>query len=122
MYIRADGLVKDLKFVSTEDILATVFSVTPQCVCTPILSYDFFNYINTIPTHCNDIILRGIEAYFSHIIEKNFIEVVEDCSFDYEYGDICSTHHEDATIGYVRRTQEMEELACEGPWDDDYFW
>ena len=111
-----NGVVNSSNIVSNEEIIATIFKACPQIVFYPILKYDFFNYINTIPNHCNGTILQALESDFQHIINHYFIEVVEDASFDYEYGDICSTHHETASVGYVPRTSEFEALAIE-IWD-----
>lgn len=110
------GVVNSSNIVSDEEIIAKIFEICPQIVFYSILKYDFSNYINTIPQHCNNTILRALKSDFQHIIDHYFIEVVEDASFDYEYGDICSTHHELASVGYVPRNSEFEELAME-IWD-----
>lgn len=115
-------VVSPQEFVTDEEIIAKVFEVCPQVVFTSILKYDFFNYINTIPSHCNSTILEGIEANFQHIIDNYFIEVLEDASFDYEYGDICSTHHCVSSVGYVARTPKFEALAYDELYEcDDFF-
>lgn len=122
MYINnTKEVVKTSQLVSDEEILATIFDIAPQMVFTPLLNYDFFNYIATIPTHCNNIILQYFEnSEYRHIISHYFIEVCEDGSFDYEYGDICATHHCLTSVGYVRRTPQTEALAYED-YDDDYY-
>lgn len=120
MYINNDKCsVSTSDLVSDENIIALVFELQPQVVLSDLLSCDYFNYINDIPEYCNGTILDGIIYRFEHIIEKHFIEVLEDASFDYEYGDICSTHHEVALVGYVPRTPEFEAIAVE-PWEDYY--
>lgn len=107
--------------VSEETILATVYEIYPHIVFTQLLSYDFFNYISSIPEHCNGILLQAVESNFNHLITNNFIEVVGDASFDYDYGDISSTHHDTYQVGYVPRTPEFEAIATED-WDEEYFW
>lgn len=120
MYINNDKCpVNTSEFASSEEIIAVAFEIQPQLVFSELLACDYFGYINSIPEHCNNIILDGVIRRFEHIIENNFIEVLEDASFDYEYGDICSTHHEVALVGYVPRIPEFEELAVE-PWEDYY--
>ena len=111
-----NGIVNSTEIVYDEEIIATVFEIEPTVVFTPLLRYDYFNYINTIPERCNNIILNGIIHNFEHIINKYFIEVVEDASFDYEYGDICSTHNCVTGVGYVKRTPDTEAIAQE-EWD-----
>ena len=63
--------------------------------------------------YCNDAIVEylSLNPLFDNIFEKNFIEVYEDASFDYEYGSICSTHICYAHVGYTYRTKEIEELS-----------
>lgn len=119
MYINNNREAVDSHIVSNEDILKIIFEVCPQVVFSDILSRDFSNYIATIPEHCNSTILNGVATRFEHIINNNFIKVVEDGSFGYDYGDISTTHHQTVTIGYVPRTPEFEEMAIE-PWEDYY--
>lgn len=116
-------VVNPQNLVSDEEIISIVYTICPQVVFTNILKYDYSNYIDSIPEHCNNTILDGIMDNFSHIVNKHFIEVIEDASFDYEYGDICSTHHCTVTSGYVRRTPEFESVAIDDYEDiyDDYY-
>lgn len=116
-----DGVVNPQNLVSDEEMISLVYAICPQIVFTNILQHDYSNYIDSIPEHCNNIILDGIMDNFNHIIDKHFIEVIEDASFDYEYGDICSTHHCTVTSGYVHRTPEFEEIAIDDWWEDDYY-
>lgn len=119
MYINNERETVDSHIVSDEDILKTIFKFCPQVVFSDILSRDFSNYIATIPEHCNSTILRGVSKRFQHIIDNNFIKVIEDGSFGYDYGDISSTHHCTILVGYVPRTPEFEKIATE-PWEDYY--
>lgn len=113
-------VVKPQEFATEEEIISTVFEFCPQVVFSQILRYDFFNYINTIPERCNSTILQALEDTFGHIIKKHFIEVLEDTSFDYDYGDISSTHHCVSLVGYVPRNEKFEALA-EDWFDQDFF-
>lgn len=116
-------VVNPQNLVSDEEIISIVYAICPQVVFTNILRRDYSNYIDSVPEHCNNIILDGIMDNFSHIVNKHFIEVIEDASFDYEYGDICSVHHCTVTSGYVRRTPELESVAIDDYEDiyDDYY-
>lgn len=122
MFINNDNeVVKPQDLVSDEEMISIVYATCPQVIYTNILKHDYSNYIDSIPEHCNNIILDGIMDNFNHIIDKHFIEVIEDASFDYEYGDICATHHCTVTSGYVHRTPEFEAIAIDDWWEDDYY-
>ena len=123
MYINSEReSVNSQDFVTEKEMIQTICKIYPHIIFVDLLCCDYFNYIATIPEHYNDLILRGIERHFPHLIENNFIEVVEDGSFDYEYGDICSTHNCTVRVGYVPRTPEFEQIAIIHPWEDDDFY
>ena len=102
------------QLVSDEEIIKVVFEACPQIITLPLLKYDRYGLVEYANGHIREYLEYHKE--FSKIIEKNFIEVCEDGSFDYEYGDICSTHHCLYSVGYVKRTPEMEEQIIY-PWD-----
>ena len=104
----------EMQLVDECDVIKTVFEACPQIVTLPRLTSDFAGFLFSI----NSDILTTLECYepFNSIIQKNYIEVCEDGSFNYEYGDICGTHNCLCKIGYVPRTPENEELET-FPWD-----
>ena len=119
MYIRNKKNTQLPEFVSDCEIIAEVYSAYPHIVFLPNL-LDFDRFFST-----NMAIVQIFECYpqFQKIIDKNFIEVIESDTFDYEHFGFCGTHTDTYSLGYVRRTEETEAMACEGPWDDDYyFW
>lgn len=102
--------------VGDEEIIKAVFEVCPQIIALSKLLY-LVHYPKLYQYYNGDIVqLLECCREFKAIIDKNFIEVCEDGSFDYEYGDICGTHHCMTSVGYVKRTPEMEELITY-PWD-----
>lgn len=105
------------QLVSDEEIIKVIFEACPQIVALPLLKYDRYGFVEYANGHIREFLEYREE--FSGIIKKNFIEVCEDGSFDYEYGDICSTHHCLCSVGYVKRTPEMEREIVD-PWDMDW--
>lgn len=114
MYIVDNQVVKPEDFVTEREILAKIFEVYPQIIYTVA---DISGYLMN-PNH---MALLLIEEKLPELFNRYFIEVIADGSFDYEYGDICSTHHCISTVGYVRRTEELEEIAIDDLWEYDYY-
>ena len=118
-YINGD-IYENLPMVSDEEIIKVVFEACPQIVTLSKLLYlvqypKLYEYYNG---HIVDLLICYKE--FENIIRKNFIPVMEDGSFDYNYGDISSTHHCIVCIGYVPRNEDMMEIISY-PWDME-FW
>lgn len=109
---------KNLPLVDDCEIIKEVFEACPQIIGLDLLYLDMYG----MPEYMNAHIVDLLECYqqFKSIIDREFIEVVEDSSFDYEYGDICSTHHCVTRVGYVRRTPEMMEIISY-PWDMEFY-
>lgn len=121
MFIPIEEVVNPQEnLVSDEEIISVIYEIYPQIIYTDLLKNDYGNYIASIPEHCNDIILNSIVDNFKYT-ENYFIEVTEDASFSYDYGDISSVHNCTITSGYVPRTPEYEAIAIDNYWEDDYY-
>lgn len=118
-YINGENYI-NLPMVSDEEIIKVIFEACPQIIALSKLLY-FVDYPDLYEFYNKNIVeLLLCYEEFNFIVEKNFIPVIEDGSFDYDYHGISSTHHCTICTGYVPRNEEMMELISY-PWDME-FW
>lgn len=104
---------EDIEKVNECEIIKKVFEACPQIIFLPHLLY-----LDGWGRHTNTAIVQLLNCYepFEAIIQKHFVKVCSNGGFEYDYGDISSTHDVLDIVGYARRDKHTIPYITY-PWD-----